>query len=330
MLKVGIFGVGYMGKIHIRLLQELSNTFEIIGFFDPSDSAAKAVEDQFVLKRYIDQDLLIESCDCIDIVAPTIHHFEIAVKAIKNSKHVFIEKPVTQTVEEAKTLMLLAEEASVHVQVGHVERFNQAFITALPYIQRPMFIEVHRLAQYKSRGTDVSVVLDLMIHDLDIILSVVKSNIKRVAATGIAVFSDTPDIANARIEFDNGCVANLTASRISQFSKRKSDFFQRKSCVSVNFMDKEVEVVHQNEEILSENSPHFDHGNSTVSKKITIEKPCVIATNAIQEELFAFAHAIQTNTIPLVSIEDAFRSMELATQIMDRLKVNGSSNNDNI
>lgn len=329
MLKVGIFGVGHLGKIHARLLKELPTTFEIIGFFDPSDLAAKAVEEQFGLKRFTDADLLIDRCDCIDIVTPTINHFEIAVKAIKSSKHVFIEKPVTQTVEEAKALMLLAEEASVHVQVGHVERFNPAFITALPYIDRPMFIEIHRLAQYNPRGTDVSVVLDLMIHDLDIILSVVKSNIKRVAATGVAVISDTPDIANARIEFDNGCVANLTASRISQINMRKSRFFQRNAYISVDFLDKEVEVIHQNEEVLSTNVRHFDLGNSGNSKKFAIEKPEVIPTNAIQEELLAFASAIQTNTIPLVSIEDAFRSMELAAQIMDRLKVNGSNNLDN-
>lgn len=318
-----------MGKIHTRILNDLKETFHVVGFYDPSDAAAKWAEENYGLQRYTDPDALIDLCDCVDIVTPTIAHFELAARAIRKSRHVFIEKPVTQTVEEAKTLMQLASEASVQVQVGHVERFNPAFVAALPYINRPMFIEIHRLAMYNPRGTDVSVILDLMIHDIDIILSVVKSNIKRVAANGVAVVSDSPDIANARIEFDNGCVANLTASRISQLNMRKTRLFQRNAYISVDFLEKEVEVIHQNAETLSPNTRRFDLGFDGKSKIFSIEKPVIHPTNAIEEELLAFAKSVQSNETPLVCIEDAYRSMELAVQVMERLKITGVGNGEN-
>ena len=214
MLKVGVLGAGHLGKIHIRLLLELNDKFEFVGFYDPSDNNAAAAIESYNIKRFETIDELLDAVDCVDIVTPTISHFDCASKALRKSKHVFIEKPVTETVEEAKILSDLAHEAGVKVQVGHVERFNPAFQAAVPFLNNPMFIETHRLAQFNPRGTDVPVVLDLMIHDLDAILSVVKSGVKRISASGVSVVSDTPDIANARIEFDNGCVANLTASRI--------------------------------------------------------------------------------------------------------------------
>lgn len=330
MLKVGIFGVGHLGKIHTRILKELNEMYTISGFFDPSDEAARFVENEFGIRRFTSADALVDACDCIDIITPTPYHFDLASRAIRKSKHVFIEKPVTQTVEEAKTLMQLADEASVQVQIGHVERFNPAFVEAQAYIHRPMFIEIHRLAQYNPRGTDVSVVLDLMIHDLDIVLSVVKSNIKRVAANGVAVVSDSPDIANARIEFDNGCVANLTASRISQINMRKTRLFQRNAYISIDFLEKKLEVIHQNEEVRSPNALRFDLGTEGNSKVFSVEKPVIQPVNAIREELTAFARAIHSNNTPPVSIEDAYRSMELAAQIMDRLKITGIGNGDNI
>lgn len=327
MLKIGLLGVGHLGKIHMRLLLELSDIYELTGYYDPAPDLSLPEEFQSV-KRFDSPEALIEASDCVDIVTPTIHHFELASKAIRRSKHVFIEKPVTQTVEEAKTLMHLAAEAGVQVQVGHVERFNPAFTSALPYIHRPMFIEVHRLAQYNPRGTDVSVVLDLMIHDLDLVLSVVKSNIKRVAANGVAVISDSPDIANARVEFDNGCVANLTASRISKLNMRKVRMFQRNGYIAVDLLDKTVEIIHHNDEVLSANAMTFTLGENENARKFTIEKPAVPVNNAIRDELSAFAQSIATNAIPPVSIEDAFRSLELATMISDRLKMTAMGNND--
>jgi predicted dehydrogenase len=316
MLKIGVFGSGHLGKIHIRLLLELTEQFEVVGFYDPSD--ANAAE-------------LLDAAECVDIVTPTLTHAELASMALRNSKHVFIEKPVTETVDEARSLMGLAREANVKVQVGHVERFNPAFQAAVPFLTKPMFIETHRLAQFNPRGTDVPVVLDLMIHDLDIILSVVKSGVKRISASGVAVVSDTPDITNARIEFDNGCVANLTASRISMKNMRKSRFFQKDAYISVDFLTKELEVVRM-ETVEGEPNPLdivFDMGEGKPVKKIYFDKPDIGEINAIKEELNSFHDAIVNDTTPLVSLEDGFRALDVAQQILDKLKSTSSILVDN-
>jgi len=322
MLKIGVVGAGHLGKIHIRLLLELVDEFELIGFFDPNDEIAKEVIEKFGLKRFETIEALMVHVDCVDIVTPTFAHFETASFALKNSKHVFIEKPITETTEEAKTLMLLAREANVKVQVGHVERFNPAFQAALPYFNKPLFIETHRLAQFNPRGTDVPVVLDLMIHDLDIILSVVKSGIKRISASGVAVVSDTHDITNARIEFDNGCVANLTASRISMKNMRKSRFFQKDAYISVDFLTKELEVVRM-EDVEGDPNPLdivFDLGPGKPTKKIYFDKPELEELNAIKEELRTFHEAIVKDETPIVSIEDGYNALDVAQRILEKLK----------
>jgi predicted dehydrogenase len=331
MLKVGVLGAGHLGKIHIRLLLELSDKYDFIGFFDPSDENASSAMENFGVKRFEDLESLLDEVDCIDIVTPTITHFELASKALRKSKHVFIEKPVTQTVDEAKTLTNLAHEAGVQVQVGHVERFNPAFQAAVPYLNNPLFIETHRLAQFNPRGTDVPVILDLMIHDLDAILSVVNSRVKRISASGVAVVSDTPDIANARIEFDNGCVANLTASRISLKNMRKSRFFQKDAYISVDFLEKEMEVVRM-EDVEGEPDPFdmiFDLGEGKPTKRILFDKPDIEATNAIKEELSTFHDAIVNDSTPIVPIEDGQLALEVAQQIMDKLKLSTSLIMDN-
>lgn len=322
MLKIGVFGAGHLGKIHIRLLLELTNEFDFVGFYDPNDEQADNAIKTFGIKRFLDPNSLLDVVDCVDIVTPTITHSELAAMALRKSKHVFIEKPVTQTVEEGKMLVNLAHEAGVKVQVGHVERFNPAFQKALPFINNPMFIETHRLAQFNPRGTDVPVVLDLMIHDIDTILSVVNSNVKRISASGVAVVSETPDIANARIEFDNGCVANLTASRISMKNMRKSRFFQKDAYISVDFLTKELEVVRM-EDVQGEIDPYdivFDLGNGKPTKKILFDKPEIEDVNAIKEELFTFHNAIVTDTQPVVPLEDGLRALDVAQQILDKLK----------
>lgn len=331
MLKIGVLGAGHLGKIHIRLILELKDDFQLVGFYDPSDANAAVAMEQFGIKRFDTIEALLNEVDCVDIVTPTLSHFECASAAIRKSKHVFIEKPVTETVEEAKTLMNLAAEADVKVQVGHVERFNPAFQAALPYFNKPMFIETHRLAQFNPRGTDVPVVLDLMIHDLDIILSVVKSGIRRVSASGVAVVSETPDITNARIEFDNGCVANLTASRISMKNMRKSRFFQKDAYISVDFLTKELEVVRM-EDIPGEPDPFdivFDLGEGKPAKKILFDKPNVGEANAIKEELRTFALCINQNTIPIVPIGDGYNALDVAHKILEQLKSNTSLISDN-
>ena len=331
MLKIGVFGSGHLGKIHIRLLLELTEQFEVVGFYDPSDENAAEVIEKFQLKRFQSMQELLDAVECVDIVTPTLTHAELASMALRNSKHVFIEKPVTETVDEARSLMGLAREANVKVQVGHVERFNPAFQAAVPFLTKPMFIETHRLAQFNPRGTDVPVVLDLMIHDLDIILSVVKSGVKRISASGVAVVSDTPDITNARIEFDNGCVANLTASRISMKNMRKSRFFQKDAYISVDFLTKELEVVRM-ETVEGEPNPLdivFDMGEGKPVKKIYFDKPDIGEINAIKEELNSFHDSIVNDTTPLVSLEDGFRALDVAQQILDKLKSTSSILVDN-
>ncbi|HIP37343.1 MAG TPA: Gfo/Idh/MocA family oxidoreductase [Crocinitomix sp.] len=322
MLKIGLFGVGHLGKIHAKLINELKDKFEFIGFFDPNDVHAQQASNQFNIKRFSSVDDLLYVVDCIDIVTPTLSHFDIASKALRKGKHVFIEKPITQTDEEAEKLIKLANEASVFVQVGHVERFNPAFVAALPYIDEPMFIETHRLAQYNPRGTDVPVVLDLMIHDLDIILSTVKSNVKKVSASGVAVVSETPDITNVRLEFDNGCVANLTASRISLKNMRKSRFFQKDAYISVDFLDKKMEVVKMTT-LTNEPDPFdivFDLGEGKGKKKIEIFNPELDDTNAIKDELINFYDSIVKNETPIVSINDGYHALKIANQILTKIK----------
>ena len=318
MLKIGVLGAGHLGKIHINLLKEIS-TFELVGFYDPDQSKADQIKD---VKYFSSMDELMELCDVIDIVTPTVNHYECAVKALRNSKHIFIEKPLANTVQEAKDMMGLAEEANVKVQVGHVERFNPAFIAAQGFIKQPLFIETHRLAQFNPRGTDVSVVLDLMIHDIDIVLSTVKSTIKKISTSGVAVVSDTPDIANARIEFDNGCVANLTASRISLKNMRKTRFFQKDAYISVDFLKKSSEIVRL-KEVQGTPDPFamtIDLGEGKGSKQIYFENPKIQESNAIKEELISFAEAINNDKVPMVSIHDGYEALVVAHQIADKLK----------
>ena len=318
MLKIGVLGAGHLGKIHINLLKEIS-AFELVGFYDPDQSKADQIKD---VKYFSSMDDLMDECDVIDIVTPTVNHYECAVKALRNSKHIFIEKPLANTIQEAKDMIGLAEEANVKVQVGHVERFNPAFIAAQGFIKQPLFIETHRLAQFNPRGTDVSVVLDLMIHDIDIVLSTVKSTIKKISTSGVAVVSDTPDIANARIEFDNGCVANLTASRISLKNMRKTRFFQKDAYISVDFLKKSSEIVRL-KEVIGTPDPFamtIDLGEGKGSKQIYFENPKIQETNAIKEELTSFAEAILNDKVPLVSIHDGYEALVIAHQIADKLK----------
>jgi predicted dehydrogenase len=318
MLKIGVLGAGHLGKIHINLLKEIS-AFELVGFYDPDQSKADQIKD---VKYFSSMDDLMDECDVIDIVTPTVNHYECAVKALRNSKHIFIEKPLANTIQEAKDMIGLAEEANVKVQVGHVERFNPAFIAAQGFIKQPLFIETHRLAQFNPRGTDVSVVLDLMIHDIDIVLSTVKSTIKKISTSGVAVVSDTPDIANARIEFDNGCVANLTASRISLKNMRKTRFFQKDAYISVDFLKKSSEIVRL-KEVVGTPDPFamtIDLGEGKGSKQIYFENPKIQESNAIKEELTSFAEAILNDKVPLVSIHDGYEALVIAHQIADKLK----------
>ncbi len=318
MLKIGVIGAGHLGKIHLRILQS-ANFVELIGFFDQSEEVRNKVKEEMDIVPFASIESLIEACDIVDIVTPTITHFDCAAAAVRSFKHVFIEKPITNTLEEAKALISLSEEAKVQVQIGHVERFNPAFMASVKHLQNPMFIETHRLAQFNPRGTDVSVVLDLMIHDLDIVLSVVDSEIKSINASGVSVLSDTPDIANARIEFDNGCVANLTASRISMKNMRKSRFFQQDAYVSVDFLEKKNEVIQMHD--VAKEDPFavtIDLGKKG-KKQIDILSEDIEPNNAIEDELRSFVYAIENDLTPSVSIYAGYKALQAAHEIMKKL-----------
>ena len=322
MLKIGVIGAGHLGKIHIKCIKEIPE-FELIGFFDTDKSNAKKVANEFGIRSFDSIDELIVASEVVDIVTPTIAHFELAARALKQSRHVFIEKPIVTTPEEALKLIDIASGANVKVQVGHVERFNPAMVAALPFIDNPMFIEVHRLSGFNPRGTDVPVILDLMIHDIDIILLTVKAKINTISASGVAVITNTPDIVNARIEFDNGCVANLTASRISLTPMRKARFFQRDAYVSVDFLNKKTEVAFLkgiNGGEINPFLPILEPGNGREAKQVHFENPLIIPTNAIQTELSSFAHAIFSNSTPDVTIYDGYKALKVAHQILAKVE----------
>lgn len=321
MLKAGVIGAGHLGKIHIRLLIE-SDKYEFVGFHDSNPSRAKEIAEEFGCQSFDSVDDLIAACDMIDVVTPTTYHFKTAKKVIEAGKHLFIEKPITETVAEANELLELAKKHGVKGQVGHVERFNPAFMAAYPKINNPMFIESHRLAEFNPRGTDVSVVLDLMIHDIDAILSVVKSNVTHISASGVSVISETPDIANARLEFKNGCVANLTASRISLKNMRKSRFFQRDAYISVDFFEKECEVVRMKD--VPENPDEYAMiltNAEGVKKQIYFDNPDINANNAILDELNSFADAINNGTEPEVTLAQGTEALRVAMKIIENFKI---------
>lgn len=321
-MKIGVFGVGHLGKIHLNCWKELPN-IEIVGFYDPNNTVAAEVEDKYALKRFTNGDKLIQAVDAIDIVSPTTYHYEWCEKAIKKGKHVFVEKPMTATLQEGRSLVSMAKEANVKVQVGHVERFNPAFVAAVQQMKlQPMFIEVHRLSQFNPRGTEVSVILDLMIHDIDIILHLVKSDVKHISASGVAVMTDTPDIANVRIEFHNGCVANLTSSRISMKKMRKMRLFQKDAYIGIDFLEKKTEIIKLKQQE-DKNVFSFDIDTPHGKKTIAIANPPIVPINAIKAELESFVNAIENNLPVAVSEIDGYLALETAHHILDKIQNTG-------
>ncbi|SDX14361.1 hypothetical protein SAMN05216556_11847 [Aequorivita viscosa] len=320
MLKAGVLGAGHLGKIHLKLLK-LSEKYDLVGFYDADKNASKKIEEEFGYKSFPTMESLIEAADMVVVVTPTIHHYDCAKKVIEAGKHLFIEKPITKTVAEAEEIRDLAKQYKVRGQVGQVERFNPAFMAIRDKISNPMFIETHRLAEFNPRGTDVSVVLDLMIHDIDIILSVVKSPVKTVSSSGVSVLSETPDIANARIEFENGCVANLTASRISLKNMRKARFFQRDAYISVDFLEKKCEAVRMKDapKELDDFALVLTNAEGK-QKQIYFENPNVDSNNAILDELESFAEAIKADRTPEVSLRQGTEALRVAMLIIEKFK----------
>ena len=317
MIKIGVLGAGHLGKIHLKCIQA-SNFLELVGFYDPDLDNAQKVAASFDTRAFETAEALINAVDAVDIVTPTVFHFDLAHQAARKGKHIFIEKPLTHTVAEAEALIKITDENNVKVQVGHVERFNPAFLSLRDVRISPMFVEAHRLAMFNPRGTDVSVVLDLMIHDIDLILHLVDSEVKSIHASGVAVVSQSPDIANARIEFENGCVANLTASRMSLKQMRKIRFFQRDAYISLDFLEKKAQIIR----MLDENT---EGGNlmelETVrgTKFIDIQMPEPMNVNAIQMELETFAECIRDNKSPRVTIQDGYKALKIAHRIIEEI-----------
>jgi len=320
MLKIGVFGVGHLGKFHLNNWKEINDT-EVVGFYDPSDVASQDVTEKYQVPRFLDPERLMDAVDVVDIIAPTTYHFNLAKMAIRKGKHVFVEKPMANTMDEARELVKLVKESAIKLQVGHVERFNPAFLAVRQLELNPMFIEVHRLAQFNVRGTEVSVILDLMIHDIDIILSLVKSEVKQISASGVAVMTDTPDIANVRIEFNNGCVANLTSSRISMKKMRKMRLFQKDAYIGIDFLNKKSEIIKlkspQDIDAFS-----FDLDTLHGKKTIAVVNPQVPEVNAIKKELESFRDAILSDKPTMVSEVDGYRAMDVAHQILQKIKNN--------
>ena len=318
MLKIGLFGVGHLGEIHIKCIRNITD-LSLVGFYDPDEERSKEITDKYDILRFEDPLLLMEAVDIVDIVSPTTTHFQLARLALKKNKHLFIEKPVAYTEAEAASLLTMERKTNVKVQIGHVERFNPAFLTLKDTKLSPMFIEGHRLATFNPRGTDVSVILDLMIHDIDIVLSIVNSPVKQISASGVAVVTNTLDIANARIEFKNGCVANLTASRISLKKMRKLRFFQKDAYISLDFLDKQAQIVRlydKDKVDISTDLPVFELETNQGTKMIHVEMPDVLEGNAIQSELEALVLSIQKDEPTRVSLHDGYRALKIAHQIM--------------
>ncbi len=331
MLKIGVIGVGHLGKVHTKLWKEVHGV-EVIGLFDANIDEATRVAAEHGVKAFKDVDQLIREVDGLSIVTPTFAHFEVAKLAIENNKHVLIEKPITTTIAEAEELIGLAMKHTVKIQVGHIERFNPALIAVEPFITKPRFFESHRLAQFKPRGTDVAVVLDLMIHDIDVILSLAKSEVTSVDASGVTVVSDEIDIANARIKFGNGAVANVTASRISQNPMRKLRIFERDAYLSVDFAAKSAEIFHLvgADEASESKSLQFNLGEIERAEKklhIIYEKPDIGEFNPLKYELELFRDAIIHDTFPIVSGEDGLAALDVAEKIMASIKENAARQN---
>ena len=314
-LKAGVLGAGHLGKIHLRLLFQ-SEKYDLVGFYDENQTVRDTVMKENGFKAFDSATELMDAVEVVDIVTPTLFHHKLAKQAIEKGKHIFIEKPITQTVDQAEELITLADKYGVLGQVGHVERFNPAFLAVKNEIDESMFIETHRLAEFNPRGTDVPVVLDLMIHDIDTVLSVVDSRVKNISASGVSIISETPDIANARIEFENGCVANLTASRISLKNMRKARFFQKDAYISIDYFDKKVEVVKMHD--APEQVGDFDmvlENAQGKKKRIFFDNPKVPEVNAILMELECFADAIVDNTPIIVPLTQGRNALDIALRI---------------
>jgi predicted dehydrogenase len=302
MIKLGVFGAGRFGQIHLKQLKEIKN-FEIVGLFDPDKNLSEKIAKEYNITAYGNPDELIQKSDALDIVSSTESHFSIAQKGIRNFKHLFIEKPVSTGIDQAKNLLSIGKEAGVKIQIGHVERFNPAFLNGLSFVNSPVFIESHRLAEFQRTNKNVSVLDDIMVHDIDIMLQLVDSPIKKINATSVGIINGSPDIVNARIEFDNGCTASLTASRLAVKNMRITRVYQRDASISMNFLENKTGVIRKNDQ----------------QKEPELIFPVVENENAIKTELLHFADCIKNNLEPKVNLDHAIKALTVAELIKEKL-----------
>jgi len=323
MLKIAIIGLGHLGKIHLKCIQIVEG-LELVGFYDTDPNTTKEIVQKYNIHAFDSVEALIAATDIVDIVTPTTTHFDLAKQAIQQGKHLFVEKPLTTTAEEAKELCALLEGTAIKAQVGHVERFNPAFLAVNEQPIDPMFMEVHRLAMFNPRGTDVSVVLDLMIHDLDLILKLIPHEVRSVEASGVAIVSPTADICNARISFENGAVVNITASRISMKNMRKFRVFQPNAYLSMDFLKKKTEIVRLHESDVNAEANLMELDTPSGKRYIEIAMPEIQSNNAIKMELESLAKSIETDSPVKVSFEDGHRALQLAYQIIEAMEAHES------
>ncbi|NUN70491.1 MAG: Gfo/Idh/MocA family oxidoreductase [Bacteroidetes bacterium] len=322
-VNVGVIGTGHLGSLHAKMYAEISDA-AFIGVYDTDAEKRKSVAAKYGVTAFGSIAELLAAVDAVSIATVTTTHHAVAMEALRAGKHVLIEKPITSTLTEADELIALAKQQGVLIQVGHIERFNPAIISLESYQLKPMFIESHRLAQFNPRGTDVAVVLDLMIHDIDIILSLVNSPVKQIDANGVAVVSDTPDIANARLQFENGCVANVTASRISRTKMRKMRMFQANAYIAIDFQQGSADVFRlgkEGEGSIWSTMLLGQIGEGKNKRSIIYEQPEMKKINALHYELESFVHAVQHNTRPVVNGEDGRMALEVAQQILQKIQV---------
>jgi predicted dehydrogenase len=321
-IKVGVIGTGHLGKLHTKMFKSIENC-EMTGVYDSNPDQSKAVSEEFGVTSFTTLENLLSKVNAVSIAATTTAHYELAKKCFEHGIQVFIEKPITATIKEAEELVELSEKKNLNLQVGHIERFNPALVAMEKYIDDPKFIQTDRLAQFNPRGTDVAVVLDLMIHDIDIILSLVKSDVVEVQANGVAVVSDHLDIANARLQFENGAVANVTASRISQKKMRKMRIFQRDTYVALDFVtgiSEAYRLVAPNAEVFPSQISFGEIGVGEKRKKLVYEQPEQKEINALHYELQLFVNSVITKTKPVVSGVDGLRALKVAQLIIQKIE----------
>lgn len=302
-IKTAVIGVGYLGKFHAQKYAQLDNS-HLVAVVDPNQEAANKIAEELSTQALTDYQSLLGQVDAVSIAAPTSLHYQIAKDFLEHGTHVLIEKPITVTVEEADELIALAKQKKCLIQVGFLERFNAAILKLDKALTEPRFIESHRLAPFNPRATDVNVVLDLMIHDIDIILNIVKSDLKNIYASGATVLTQSPDIVNARLEFENGCVANVTASRVSVKNERKMRVFQNESCATVDFQNRNLNIYQKGDGVDENGMPHI------IADEQNFEN-----NDALLTEIKAFLNSIENNIPTIVSGEDGRKALDTAIKI---------------